>query len=105
MNKKTISLKVDDFTITLHRGEEEPKEIEQKRVALYVTCLYNLMMKPMVEYYEEYHPELKTDVENIIHKFNHTLHLYLINKFYHKKLIYLIYRLLPTIKNNLITTS
>ena len=51
MNKKTISLKVDDFTITLHRGEEEPKEIEQKRVALYVTCLYNLMIKPMVEYY------------------------------------------------------
>ena len=37
-------------------------------MALYVTCLYNLMMKSMVEYYEEYHPELKTDVENIIQK-------------------------------------
>ena len=33
MKKKTISLKVDDFTITLRRGEEEQKEIEQKRVA------------------------------------------------------------------------
>ena len=74
MNKKTISFKADDFTITLHRGEEEPKEIEQKRMALYVTCLYNLMMKPMVEYYEEYHPELKTDVENIIQKHIHRLY-------------------------------
>ena len=29
MNKKTISFKADDFTITSHKGEEEPKEIEQ----------------------------------------------------------------------------
>ena len=71
MNKKTISLKVDDYTITLRKGEEEPKEIEQKRMALYLTCLYNMIMKPMVEYYEEYHPELKTDVENIIQKYIH----------------------------------
>ena len=68
MNKKTISFKADDFTITLHRGEEEPKEIEQKRMALYLTFLFNMMMKPMVECYEEYHPELKTKVKNIIQK-------------------------------------
>ena len=74
MNKKTISFKADDFTITLHKGEEEPKEIEQKRMALYVTYLYNMIMKPMVEYYEEYHPELKTDIENIIQKHIHNIH-------------------------------
>ena len=68
MNKTTITLKVDDYTIILHRGEEELKEIEQKRMALYVICLFNMMMKPMVEYYEEYHPERKTKVENIIQK-------------------------------------
>ena len=74
MNRKTISLKVEDFTITLNKGEEEPKEIEQKRMALYVACLYNMIMKPMVKYYEEYHPELKTDVENIIQKHIHKKH-------------------------------
>ena len=56
MNKKTITFKVDKYTVFLHRGPEEPKEIEQKRMDLYVTCLFNMMMKPMVEYYEEYHP-------------------------------------------------
>ena len=74
MNKKTISFKADDFTITLHKGEEEPNGIKQKRMALYVTCLYNMIMKPMVEYYEEYHPELKTDAENIIQKHIHNIH-------------------------------
>ena len=73
MNKKTITFKVDKYTVFLHRGPEEPKEIEQKRMDLYVTCLFNMMMKPMVEYYEEYHPELKTDVENIIQKHIHRL--------------------------------
>ena len=68
MNKKTFSFKADDFTITLHRGEEELEEIAQERMARYVTCLYNMIMKPMVEYYEEYHPELKTKVKNIIQK-------------------------------------
>ena len=73
MNKKTISFKADDFTITLHKGEEEPKEIEQKRMALYLTCLYNMIMKPMVEYYEEYYPERQTKAKKIIQKHIHRL--------------------------------
>ena len=44
MNKKTISLKVDEYTIILHRGEEESKEITQKRLARYITCLYNMII-------------------------------------------------------------
>lgn len=68
MNRKTISFKVDDYTITLHRSEEEPEKIAQKHMSRYVTCLYNMIIKPMAEYYEEYYPELKTDVENIIQK-------------------------------------
>ena len=63
-----MTLNVDDYTITLHKGEDEPKEIEQKRMALYLTCLYNMIMKPMVEYYEEYYPERQTAIENIIQK-------------------------------------
>lgn len=68
MNKTTITLKVDDYTIILHRGEEELKEIEQKRMALYVTWLTNVARKQMVKYFEEYCPELQIDVENIIRK-------------------------------------
>ena len=68
MNKTTITLKVDDYTIILHRGEEESKEIAQKRLARYITCLHNIAMKLMVKYFEEYYPKLKTDVENIIQK-------------------------------------
>lgn len=68
MNKKTISFKADDFTITLHKGEEEPKEIEQKRMARYVTCLCNLAMKLMIKHFEEYCPELQTEVCNILKK-------------------------------------
>ena len=74
MNKKTISLKVDDFTITLHRGKEEPEEIAQERMARYVTCLYSMIMKPMVKYFEEYYPERQTDVENIIQKHISNIH-------------------------------
>ena len=51
--------------------------MEQKRMALYVICLFNMMMKPMVEYYEEYHPERQTKVENIIQK--HILRLNRLN--------------------------
>ena len=40
MNKTTITLKVDDYTIILHRGPEEPKEMEQKRMARYVKLAY-----------------------------------------------------------------
>ena len=39
MNKKSLSLKVDEYTIHLHRGQEESEEMKQKRIALYVNCL------------------------------------------------------------------
>jgi len=68
MNKKTISFKVDDFTITLHRGKEEPEEIAQERMARYVTCLYSMIMKPMVKYFEKYYPKLQPVVCNILKK-------------------------------------
>ena len=68
MNKKTISFKVDDFTITLHRGEEEPKEIQQKRMATYATWIFNMSMKQMVKYFEKYYPELQPEVCNILKK-------------------------------------
>ena len=42
-------------------------------MARYVTCLYNMTKKLMVKYFEEYCPELKTDVENIIQKHIHRL--------------------------------
>ena len=60
MNKATITLKVDDYTIILHRGEEEPEEIEQKRMARYVTCLCNMAIKLMAKHFEEYCPELQS---------------------------------------------
>ena len=68
MNKTTITLKVDDYTIILHRGEEELKEIEQKRMARYVTCLCNMAIKLMVKYFEKYYPELQPEVSNILKK-------------------------------------
>ena len=39
MNKKSLSLKVDEYTIYLHRGQEESEEMKQKRMALYIACL------------------------------------------------------------------
>ena len=68
MSKNTMTFKIEDYTITLHRGEEESKEMEQKRMALYATWLTNVARKQMVKYFEEYCPELQIDVENIIRK-------------------------------------
>ena len=68
MNKATITLKVDNYTIILHRGEEELKEIEQKRMARYVTCLCNMVIKLMAKHFEEYCPELQSEVCNILKK-------------------------------------
>lgn len=68
MNKKSLSIKVDEYTIHLHRGQEEAEEMEQKRMALYATCLSNVARKQMVKYFEGYCPELQIDVENIIRK-------------------------------------
>lgn len=69
MNKKNLSLKVDKYTIHLHRGQEESEEMKQKRMALYATWLTNVTRKQMVKYFEEYCPELQIDVENIIRKY------------------------------------
>ena len=68
MNIRTISFKVDNYTINLHRGKEEPEEIKQKRMALLINCLCNIAMRLMVKYFEEYYPELQIDIENIIQK-------------------------------------
>lgn len=61
MNKETISFKMEDYTITLHRDEEESKETEQKRMALYATCLANFVKKQMVKYFKEYCLELQSE--------------------------------------------
>ena len=67
MNKETMTSKVDEYTITLHRGPEEPKEMEQKRMAKYA-CLSNFVKKQIVKYFEEYCPELQPEVCNILKK-------------------------------------
>ena len=54
MNKKNLSLKVDKYTIYLHREQEESEEMKQKRMALYATWLTNVTRKQMVKYFEEY---------------------------------------------------
>ena len=68
MNKQTIKFKVEEYTITIHRGPEESKEMDQKRMALYATWIFNMSMKPMVKYFEEYYPELQPNVSNILKK-------------------------------------
>ena len=68
MNKKAITFKVEEYTITLHRGLEESKEMEQKRMARYVTCLYNMAVKLMVKHFEQHYPKLQPEVCNILKK-------------------------------------
>lgn len=51
MNKKSLKLKVDEYTITLHRGEEETEGMKEKRMALYVSCLRNIMKEIMSKYF------------------------------------------------------
>ena len=68
MKKETMTFKVDEYTITVHRGPEESKEMEQKRMVLYATWIFNMSMKPMVKYFEEYYPELQPEVCNILKK-------------------------------------
>ena len=51
MNKKSLSLKVDEYTIHLHRGQEESEEMQQKRMALYVSCLRKIMREIMTKYF------------------------------------------------------
>ena len=68
MNKEAMTFKVEEYTITLHRGPEESKEMEQKRMALYATWIFKMKMKPMVKHFEEYCPELQSEVFNILKK-------------------------------------
>ena len=53
MNKKSLSLKVDEYTITLHRDEEESKEMEQKRMALLISYLCDIALRPLVKCLKE----------------------------------------------------
>lgn len=63
MNKETISFKMEDYTITLHRDEEESKEMEQKRMALYTDCLSKairvIVTKNLKGYISEQHFNLE----------------------------------------------
>ena len=68
MNKKSLSLKVDEYTIHLHRGQEESEETKQKRMALYIACLLKIVMKPIIKHFEEYYPELQPKVSDILKK-------------------------------------
>lgn len=68
MNKEAMTFKVEEYTITIHRGPEESKEMEQKRMAMYATWIFNMSMKPMVKYFEKYYPELQPEVCNILKK-------------------------------------
>ena len=68
MKKETITFKVEEYTITLHRGPEESKEMKQKRMTRYVTCLYNMAVKLMVKHFKEHYPELQPEVSNILKK-------------------------------------
>ena len=68
MNKKSLSLKVDEYTIHLHRGQEESEEMEQKRMAMYIACLRKIALRPMRKYFEEYYPELLPKVSDILQR-------------------------------------
>ena len=59
MNKKSLSLKVDEYTIHLHRGQEELEEMEQKRMALLISCLCDIALRPLVKYLKDNFQELQ----------------------------------------------
>ena len=73
MNNKTLTLKIDGFTINLHSGIEESEEIGKKRLLLFVNCLKSIAMKPMIECFEKYLPELHQDVVDIIKRNDYML--------------------------------
>ena len=58
MNKKCLSSKVDEYTITLHRDEEESKEMEQKRMVLLISYLCDIALRPLVKCLKENYPKL-----------------------------------------------
>ena len=59
MNKKNLDLKVDEYTITLHRGQEETEEMKQKRMAMFVTYLCNIALRPLVKCLKENYLEIQ----------------------------------------------
>jgi len=66
MNKKSLSLKVDEYTIHLHREQETSEEMEQKRMAVLITCLCNIALQLLVKCLKENYPELQFKVNDII---------------------------------------
>lgn len=65
MNKKNLSLKVDEYIIHLYRGQEESEETEQKRMAMLITCLCNIALRPLIKCLKENYPELQLDIDKI----------------------------------------
>lgn len=63
MNKKSLSLKVDGYTITIHRGPEETEEMKQKRMALYTDCLSKAMRGIVAKHLKGYMPEQQFDIK------------------------------------------
>lgn len=66
MNKKNLSLKVDGYTISIHRGPEETEEMKQKRMALYTDCLSKAMRGIVAKHLKGYMPEQQFDIKNIM---------------------------------------
>lgn len=58
MNKKNLSLKVDEYTIHLHRGQEESEEMKQKRMTLFISALCDIALRPLVKCLKENYPKL-----------------------------------------------
>ena len=59
-------MKVDGYTITIHRGPEESEEIKQKRMALYTDCLSKAMRGIVAKHLKGYMPEQQFDIKNIM---------------------------------------
>ena len=65
MNKKNLSLKVDEYTIHLHRGQEETEEMEEKRMAMYIACLRNIALQPLIKCLKENYSDMQLNIDNI----------------------------------------
>lgn len=63
-------MKVDGYTITIHRGPEESEEIKQKRMALYTDCLSKAMRGIVAKHLKGYMPEQQFDIKNIMQENN-----------------------------------
>ena len=59
MSKKNLDLKVDEYTIHLHRGQEETEEMQQKRMTMYIACLRNIALRPLVKCLKENYLEIQ----------------------------------------------